>query len=635
MNLKNRFRLIIFSMVALLVSIAVIVTIGIRYTKVHIQQAIGMDELVVDLYELQILSSEYVATPSERVKQQWRTKYDRIRSKLIEHRSMPDDVKDELNGLQQLFDRLTSLPDAVPGMEASQKRLRNQIAATLTLESQRIIEWASSLSIQKKDGIVPYLLLIDAVMLAVILVAVLVVITIMIISTRYILLSIKRLKEGAEEIASGKLGFQVEQAGNDEIAMLATAINQMSIDLKDSYANLYEKTVQLETEIAERQMIQESLNIKTVELKEEIEERKRTEEALRRSEENLNKAQKLSHIGSYMYDVANDRFEWSDEVFRIIGIPSQQEFTGSTNDYFKSIHPDDRERVVQSIEDAIVEKSEEDFIHRIIRPDGEERFIHERFRPIFDESGRHIKNIGSIQDITERKRTEEALKESEAKYRSMMEAMDDAVYICSGNFRIEYMNTAMIKRIGYDATGEPCYKVMHGFDEKCPWCIYDKVMKGQFIKTEVVSPKDNRAYHVSNSPIFHSNGAVSKLTIFRDITEIKKTEERLLQAQKMEAIGSLAGGIAHDLNNILFPISGFSEMLLDEIPPDNHAHESIEQIYKSAKRGSDLVNQILAFSRQSNIQKLPIRIQPILKEVFKLVRATIPKNIELTSHIEK
>jgi len=102
----------------------------------------------------------------------------------------------------------------------------------------------------------------------------------------------------------------------------------------------------------------------------------------------------------------------------------------------------------------------------------------------------------------------------------------------------------------------------------------------------------------------------------------------------MEAIGSLAGGIAHDLNNILFPISGISEMLLDDIPPDTPEHQSIEQIYKSAKRGSDLIKQILAFSRQSKLQKLPIRIQPILKEALKLAQATIPRNIEVKSHID-
>jgi signal transduction histidine kinase len=84
----------------------------------------------------------------------------------------------------------------------------------------------------------------------------------------------------------------------------------------------------------------------------------------------------------------------------------------------------------------------------------------------------------------------------------------------------------------------------------------------------------------------------------------------------------------------LFPISGLSEMLLQDIPPGSPAHKSIEQIHKSTQRGSALVKQILAFSRQSNPQKLPIRIQPILQEVLELARASIPMNIEITSHIK-
>ena len=118
------------------------------------------------------------------------------------------------------------------------------------------------------------------------------------------------------------------------------------------------------------------------------------------------------------------------------------------------------------------------------------------------------------------------------------------------------------------------------------------------------------------------------------LEEKVRLEARLLQSQKMESIGSLAGGIAHDLNNILFPISGLSEMLLDDSSLKTPERESIEQIYKSAQRGSELVKQILTFSRQSNPMKLPIRIQPILKEALKLARATIPRKIEITNQIE-
>jgi signal transduction histidine kinase/ActR/RegA family two-component response regulator len=153
---------------------------------------------------------------------------------------------------------------------------------------------------------------------------------------------------------------------------------------------------------------------------------------------------------------------------------------------------------------------------------------------------------------------------------------------------------------------------------------------------------DNIVYGLMSSSVIDLDGVPHIFSITRDITKRKRDEEekakleaQLQQAQKMESIGSLAGGIAHDLNNILFPISGLSEMLLDDIPLDTSEHKSIEQIYKSAQRGSDLVKQILSFSCQSNPQKLPIRIQPILKEVLKLARATIPWNIEITSNIKQ
>jgi len=134
----------------------------------------------------------------------------------------------------------------------------------------------------------------------------------------------------------------------------------------------------------------------------------------------------------------------------------------------------------------------------------------------------------------------EALRASEEKYRSMMEAMDDATYICSFDFRLEsfdfrleYMNPAMIKSIGRDGTGELCHKVIHGLIEKCPGCIHEKVMKGEHVNTEVVSPKDDKIYNVTNSPLFHEDGSISKMTIYRDITG-RVRAEKALQKQTHE-----------------------------------------------------------------------------------------------------
>ena len=125
------------------------------------------------------------------------------------------------------------------------------------------------------------------------------------------------------------------------------------------------------------------------------------------------------------------------------------------------------------------------------------------------------------------------------------------------------------------------------------------------------------------------------VSIISDLTEKQQIEERLRQAQKMESIGNLAGGIAHDFNNILFPIIGISEMFLEDLPPDSPERENTEEILKAAKRGGDLVKQILAFSRQTEHKLTPVRIQTVLKEVLKLSRSTIPSNIEINQNIQQ
>ncbi len=130
-------------------------------------------------------------------------------------------------------------------------------------------------------------------------------------------------------------------------------------------------------------------------------------------------------------------------------------------------------------------------------------------------------------DTTERKKTEEALKESEEKYRSMTESMKDLVYICSVDFKITYLNHAMIEKIGHDAVGEFCYSALHNLKEKCPWCVHEQVQKGEHFETEFLSPKDNRSYSSSNAPMFHQDGTISKMTICRDVTERKQNEEKL------------------------------------------------------------------------------------------------------------
>ena len=226
------------------------------------------------------------------------------------------------------------------------------------------------------------------------------------------------------------------------------------------------------------------------------------------------------------------------------------------------------------------------------------------------------------------------LQVSEEKYRCMMESMKDAVYICSSEFRIEYMNPRMISRIGYDASGELCHKAIYDSDEKCSWCVFDRIQEGEHADYELENPKDNRYYSITNSPIRHSEESISNLTIVRDITESKAIEAQLYQARKMGSIGTLAGGIAHDFNNILSGIMGYTELALDSVECESQLYNNLQEVFRAGNRARDLVKQILTFSRQTGQNRKPIQVRHIVNEALKFLRASLPTSTEVRRNIQ-
>lgn len=135
-------------------------------------------------------------------------------------------------------------------------------------------------------------------------------------------------------------------------------------------------------------------------------------------------------------------------------------------------------------------------------------------------------------DITDNKKTANALTRSETKHRNMLASISDPLYVCSAERIIEYMNPAMVKRLGQDATGKKCYQAMHGLDDTCEWCPFDKVIDEETIEENIFSPLDQRAYRVTHMPVKNDDGPVSKLSIYRDITNKIESERKIIQAEK-------------------------------------------------------------------------------------------------------
>lgn len=201
---------------------------------------------------------------------------------------------------------------------------------------------------------------------------------------------------------------------------------------------------------------------------------------------------------------------------------------------FDLMPPDEAKRVAEIFSEIAANKAPiKDLENWNIGKEGERICLLTNAVPIVDDAGNLKGYRGVDKDITERKQAEAARRESMERYRAVVEAFDGFLYICSQDYRMEFMNQHLIERTGRNAVGERCFKALHDSDSVCEWCVNEKVFKGETVRWEVQSPKDHRWYYVVNTPIQHADGTMSKQSMIMDITERKQAEEDL---KKSEAI---------------------------------------------------------------------------------------------------
>ncbi|MEN8211768.1 MAG: PAS domain S-box protein, partial [Thermodesulfobacteriota bacterium] len=249
--------------------------------------------------------------------------------------------------------------------------------------------------------------------------------------------------------------------------------------------------------------------------------------------------------------------------------------------------------------------------------------------------------ISVLTDVTQRRKAEKDLKESEERLKAIFEANPDPVAVYNADGHPLYLNSAFIDIFGWtlkELKGKRIPFVPKDQEKLAQTKIIEIYGTGEPVRFETKRiSKQGRIIDIflSAAIIKDYKGMHNGLVVnLKDISERKRLENKLWHAQKMEAIGTLAGGIAHDFNNILFPIMGHTEILLMDTPEDTPEYNRLQKIYKGAQRASDLVKQILTFSRQESLELQTMELQPIVRETISFVKAVMPDTIEIEEHID-
>lgn len=403
----------------------------------------------------------------------------------------------------------------------------------------------------------------------------------------------------------------------------------------------------------------------------DIDEEKRLEQALLEGAARYRQAERIGKLG-HLNILVNPEESWEHHV--VILSEVAREILGSdttrliNTEYWSHVHPDDRDMMRSALVDGIQAcKREISVTYRVVRPDGSLRWVIEHVENEYDKAGRRISAIGTIQDITAQKQVEMELLRTKRYLERAQNIAKVGIFAQEESARAvaSYDPTAPLPDdIYYSATGVAitgltqesrrtisdqafCERYVHPDDSARTLAYYKMLAQapnGMFEHEYRFIRPDGRLIHLREQAQISLDAATNRRTmeiIFQDITDLRQRElearqreQQLLQSQKLESLGVLAGGIAHDINNVLAGVAGYANLAKMRIDNSQQVSSFMEKILHCVATGKGTVSRIMAFCRRSDLEKTNVELKRILSDTVVLLKHSLPANVDISFHAD-
>lgn len=378
----------------------------------------------------------------------------------------------------------------------------------------------------------------------------------------------------------------------------------------------------------------------------ELAERKQAEAALRQSEERFHLIAQVTNDAVWEWDLLTDRVWWNEGMHTLFGYRPDEVQPG-VSWWYDRIHPQDFDRVFAHIHEVLHSSASfwsDEYYFQCA--DGHYAYISDRAYIIRDAKGNLLRMIGGMTDITERKRVEENLAAQAAMLQNqaqLLDLADNAILVRDMNNQITFWNRGAEQLYGWtkeQALGQCSHILLQSKSATSIAAIHQQLLEHNYWHGELTHiRRDHKPVTVNSHWALqrdHEGKPIAILEINSDITEKKALESQVLRAQRMESIGTLAGGIAHDLNNVLTPILSSAQLLLMQSQPDDYKRQQLLEIIQgSARRGAELIKQVLSFARGVEGKRTILQTRHLISEIRQIAQETFHKSINLNLNIAR